>query len=278
LRLTLYELCGYLCGAVTVQGRHMEWMPSDAVLQTHYVQSFVTIFGRTPNDDQSLIHRLVRWMGDGLVDEEHRRVPVWLWSLSNPACSAFLRGFFDTTASVMEEEITVCNVSQPLLSGIQTALGRLHIESTLTTTGDNPPFQLAIRNVRRFAEWVNSNVTAHNGVLRHIYAREPRYPSDSTARLPLNVIRPALERIRNRHAMPQRTNDTVTESEITRLENLRLLATAFQDSELRDVVNQQLYLEPVTSNVKIHLDTLFILSLTSPATIIANGVVLGAKR
>jgi hypothetical protein len=273
LRLTLYELCGYLCGVAVPQGDSVHLPSHDPVLTAHYDESLRSLFGATPAEDAELWGRMRHFLGDGLAPLPQRALPVWVWALPNPACSAFLRGFFDCTSDVTERAITVTHPSLALLVGIQTLLGRVHLESTLDASADG--ITLTIRNLRRFAEWISSNVAAHAGVLRAIYSREPRYPSDSTAHLPMNVIRPALERIRNRHALPRRSTDTVDEREATRIETLRLLATAFHDADLRDVVNQQLYLEPVTAIQPVSLDMLFILSLSSPATVIANGVVVG---
>ncbi len=277
-RLALYELIGALCEMADLANGDLDIAGRDSEMLAYYESLCRRVFG-TAMTDPALIPRLERWMGDGLNFPALRALPVWVWQLPNPAIGAFLRGFFDNAATVTETEITARYDSLAVMAGIQALLGRLHIESTLVDAapGFGSLYQLTVRNVRRFAEWVNSSVPEHAGILKAVYTREPRYPSDSTAHLPFNVIRPALERIRNRHAFPPRTADTVDEREATHLETLRLLATAFHDSELRDVVNQQLYLEPVTTTVAVHLDTLFILSVMSPATVIANGVVTGGS-
>lgn len=271
-RLALYELLGSFWDT-------MEWSEPlnsavrNPALVDHYNALSHRIFG-TSMRDPTLLSRIKEWIGEG-ASPLWRALPAWVWQIANHSISAFLRGYFDSAADFTSEAITLHHNSLPFLVGLQTLLGRLHIEATLSHSGE--AYTLTILNVRRYAEWIHSSVSDHAALLKAVYAREPRYPSDSTAHLPLNVIRPALERIRNRHGLPPRTSDTLTESEATRLENLRLLATAFQDSELRDAVNQQLYLEPVISNDRVHLDTLFILSLTSPATVVANGVVIGGS-
>jgi hypothetical protein len=251
-------------------------------LQNYYDETFMDLFGDPYElEDTDSLPNLAPWLGDVECSREKQTLPDWLWMLGNPAISAFLRGFFDAIGKVTSETVTMAHPSLALMAGIQSLLGGIHIEATMSFGGAYPIppwYRLTIRNVRRFAEWVNSNLAEHAGILKAVYAREPRYPSDSTAHLPLNVIRPALERIRNRHAFPTRTTDRVDEQEVTHLETLRLLATAFHDAELRDVVNQQLYLEPVTANVTASLDTLFILSLSAPATGIANGVVIGGNK
>lgn len=283
LRLRFYELLGddyarstsggYAYGYSDDRGRD---------LTIYYSETFFDLFGDPEEiEDWDAFPNLGRWVGDTLTPRDQRALPPWIWSLNNLGISAFVRGFFDALGKVTGEKITVTHPSLAMIAGIQMLLGRIHIESLITYGGPfpTPPwYRLAIRNVRRFAEWVNSNVTEHRGILKAVYTREARYPSDSTAHLPLNVIRPALERIRNRHTFPTRTHERADEGEITKIETLRLLATAFNDTELRDAVNQQLYLEPVTNNITADLDTLFILSVVSPATIIANGVVVGGKE
>lgn len=273
LRLALYELSGAFCEIADFDGAFIDFAPAHKESIEYYNSLCRRIFG-TDMWDATLVPRWIRWMGDGHWTPSIRAMPVWVWELPTTAVSAFLRGYFDNGGHFTAEEITTTYDSLKVLVGLQALLGRLHIESTLQYEGRGSP-RLTIRNVRRYAEWVNSSVPEHAGILKAVYSREPRYPSNSTAHLPLNVIRPALERIRNRHAFPTRTADTVDEREATRLETLRLLATAFHDAELRDVVNQQLYLEPVTDSVTVTLDTLFILSIKSPATVIANGVVIG---
>jgi hypothetical protein len=273
LRLALYELSGAFCEIADFDGSFIDFAPAHKESMDYYNTLSRRIFGMDMWD-AALIPRWIRWMGDGHWTPVIRSLPIWVWNLPTPAVSAFLRGYFDNGGHFTDEKISTTYDSLKVLVGLQTLLGRLHIESTLQDEGRGFPC-LTIRNVRRYAEWVNSSVPEHAGILKAVYTREPRYPSDSTAHLPLNVIRPALERIRNRHALPALTSDKVDEQEATRLETLRLLATAFHDAELRDAVNQQLYLEPITANVTAHLDTLFILSITSPATIIANGVIVG---
>lgn len=272
-RLRLYEWLGYQC-ALRGLGDYPYGKEREHSLELYYDE------GVLEAGDQSTLPDLSLWLGDKKRFREEQTLPEWLWRLGNPAISAFLRGFFDGIGKVTSETVTVTHPSLAVMAGIQSLLGRIHVEATMTFGGTfpTPPwYRLTIRNVRRFAEWVDSNLADHAGILKAVYTREPRYPSDTTAHLPLNLIRPSLERIRNRHTFPARTNDSADEGEVTKLETLRLLATAFHDSELRDAVNQQLYLEPVTENVTVTLDTLFILSVTSPATLIANGVVVGGS-
>ncbi len=273
-RLALYELLGYLCGAARITANSLTYTAATATLTDHYTATFRTLFGATPQEDAQLLHRLRRWLGDGLAPPAQRALPPWVWHLPTPACNAFLRGFFDTADDMSETEIVIVHPALSLLVGVQTLLGRVHLESMLTC--EKGAYRLTIQNVRRFAEWINTNVTAHAGLLHHVYHREPRYPSESTALLPLNIVRPALARIRAAHPLPRRSTDTVDDQEVARVENLRLLATAFHDAGLRDHVNQQLYLEPVTDVHSTVFDTVFILSVSSCATVVTNGVVLGA--
>lgn len=275
LRLALYELSGYLVGAMTVVD-HRLYLPTDnADLVHHYREAFFTTFGADALTDPHLPARLQRWLGDGLAPYAERTLPYWTWELPTPALHAFLRGLFDALGQVSEGEITLTHPHLPFVVGLQTLLGRLHLDSIVELAPDG--YHLVIRNVRRFAEWINSNVATAAGILRHVYQREPRYPLESTALLPLNRVRPVLSRLRAEHTFRRTTADSPDEYEAANVATLRLLAGAFHDPDLRALVNQQLYLEPLTATDTLVAPLCFSLTLDPPATLIANGVILGGE-
>lgn len=272
-RIRLFELSGYLCGVAETIGDDLVLTNADATDLTFYRAALRESFGGL--DDPTLVRRLRRWLGDGLAPAAARTLPAWTWRIEHQSQAAFLRGLFDGRSTVGSDEVRVTELHAPLATGIQALLGALSIEATLQPEGDT--FSLSIRNVRRFAEWVGSHVAGKSGTLRAVYAREPRYPSEGTAILPMSQVRPALARIRATHALPRRSAETVDEREATHLSTLRLLATAFHDAALRDLVNQQLYLEPVTSVGPASRDALVSLSLSAPATLVSNGVVVHCR-
>lgn len=290
LRIRLFELSGYLCGAGEIMGHDLTLADDEPDVLAYYRDAFHQTFGETVEVAGTLqskrhllpiVRRLRRWMGDGLRPAKMRGLPTWLWQVESQSRSAFLRGFFDACGTVSQTEVTLKSPSMRLITGIQAQLGMLGVESTIDLAKKrvaadtiSSHYRLQIRNVRRFAEWVHSNVSHKAALLGMVYAKEPRYPSDGTAILPLNKVRPALERIRTTHALPRRSADTVDEREATRLSTLRLLSTAFDDEPLRALVNQQLYLEPITSVRSAKPGTLFTLSCSAPAHIVCNGVVV----
>ncbi|MDQ4077047.1 MAG: hypothetical protein M3220_12465 [Chloroflexota bacterium] len=278
-RLKLFELSGYLLSDAEVLGDNLLIVDRPRNVVGYYTDIFQHTFGRILEDRSDiplLTHRLHRWMGEGLHPAPLRALPAWAWKLEGLARAAFLRGFFDVAGEVSEQAVTMRHPSRRLVSGVQALLGMLGVEATIALVEEEDvPYQLTIRNVRRFAEWVNSNDPAKAGVLRAVYRREPRYPPESCAMLPLNKVRPVLARLRATYQLPRHTSDTVDERDAAAVSTLRLLATAFHDVALRELVNQQLYLEPITSIRVTSGGTAFALHTHHPKCVITNGVVIG---
>lgn len=271
LRLRLFELSGYVVGAGEVIGPHLTLVESAPDALGYYREAVTQLFGEATETE--VPHRLHRWLGAGLNPPFTRTLPDWVWQLDHPARAAFLRGLFDGRGVVSAHQLMLPHLSSQLLVEVQALLGMVGVESCVSA--DEDAFSLTIRNVRRFAEWVYSNVAAHAALLRVVYAKEPRYPDDESALLPLRHVRPALARIRAAHALPRRTADRVDERELARLDTLRLLATAFDDAGLRTLVNQQLHLEPIAALHPAPAAPSFALTVTPPLPIVANGVVVG---
>lgn len=279
LRLKLLELSGYLLGAGTVIAGDVAIEDDEGEVVAYYSDILQRTFGTARDrSPATLARRLERWMGGGLAHPSRRAVPAWAFRLENQGRTALLRGFFDARGTVAVEEISVQSPSQPLLVGIQTLLGATAIEATLQPARAGKALVgLSIRNVRRFAEWVHSNVTHKAAVLRMVYAREPRYPTDGTARLPLSIVRPALERIRAAYPLSQRpaTAERVDEREVSTVETLRLLATAFHDEPLRERLNDQLFLEPITLVEKVPGSETVEVTFSGSSSLVANGIIVG---
>lgn len=279
LRLRLLELSGYLLGAGNVMGDDVVLADGDTEAISYYTSILNHTFGKARGvSAANLSRRLRHWMGEGLAPEARRALPGWVWQLESQGRAALLRGFFDAKGKVTAEEISVQSASLPLLAGVQALLGTTSLEATLHTTQGDKLYRLSIRNVRRFAEWIHSNVAQHAALLRVVYAREPRYSTDGTARLPLSKVRPALERIRASYSLPRRveTSDTVDEQEVGTVETLRLLATAFHDAPLREMLNQQLFLEPVTLIRERPGGVLLAPVLSGSSHLVANAIIIGS--
>lgn len=274
-RIRLFELVGYLCGGGELMGDDLTLPNSEPELLFYYRDALGQTFGKL-----SVIPRLRRFLGDGLLPPPRRALPKWLWQIESQSQSAFLRGFFDACSIVSQQEVVMQSASRSLVTGVQALLRIVGVESRIEWDQEAAKeglYQLQIRNVRRFAEWIGSNVSGKAGILRLVYAKEPRYPSDSSAILPLSLVHPALERIRAHYGLSSglTAQQRVNERDLVSLSTLRLLSTAFDDPPLRQLVNQQLYLEPVTKIRQAKSNVFFALTFSEPQYFVANGIIIG---